>query len=146
MAGLTCHGWEQNNASAGFKCAQTFQSPEFGDFMECNFVREQCFDFPEPNEINSASCKGLVYKSQQIGSCYSPYHMVHFLRSISYICHTKKDVSNEIIKLPSSDLDGIWHAYIGHHPDYDCIDCQQIRFLGQTFFRIFMNHIIWSIS
>ena len=62
MAGLTCHGWEQNNASAGFKCAQTFQSPEFGDFMECNFVREQCLDFPEPNEINSASCKGLACK------------------------------------------------------------------------------------
>ena len=58
MAGLTCHGWEQKNASAGFKCAQTFQSPEFEDFMECNFVREECLDFPEPNEINSASCKG----------------------------------------------------------------------------------------
>ena len=73
---------------------------------------------------------------------YGSFHMLHFIWTISYVCHTRKDVSNEIIKLPSSDLDGIWHAYIGHHPDYDCIDCQQIRFLGQTFFRIFMNHII----
>jgi len=84
MAGLTCHGWEQNNASAGFKCAQTFQSPEFGDFMECNFVKEQCLDFPEPNEINSASCKGLVCKSQQIQSCYGPFQMGHFMWSISF--------------------------------------------------------------
>ena len=66
-----------------------------------------------------------------------PFHKVRRGWIISYVFHTIKDVSNEIIKLPSSDLDGIWHAYIGHHPDYDCIDCQQIRLLDRTIFSIF---------
>ena len=39
---LTCHGWEQNNASAGYKWAQTFQSPELV-IRRTRCVLNQCF-------------------------------------------------------------------------------------------------------
>ena len=55
--------------------------------------------------------------------------MIHIQWTMVFVGKTMKDVSNEIVSLPAADLDGIWHAYVGHHPDYDCIDCQQLRFL-----------------